>query len=559
MHDPSPRPRSPATTARTAPSAKRTAYLLAIPALAALAVYAPSIGNGFAYDDVTAIVRNPLLHGLRTLPSALSQAYWLSQGNLYRPLTLLSWGLEWQASGGQPWLFHLLNVLWHAAATLLVTRLALRWLPAAGALCAGLAFALHPVHAEAVANAVGRSEIVAAAMLAALGLAVTAPHAEPTRMRAVAVALLAAGALASKEVGVVAPAVAFGLAWARPGTPRRLEPALGYALAALAGVLPLLLARWLVLGTLAGDRPHHAFTAAPPVQEALLVLGALPRAALLLVAPLRPRLDWAPTMAAVLAPSVAMAVLGAMVVLGVAAMLVRHLRAPSVPGVAIWFAAAAIAPTSNLLFRSGVVLAERTLYTPSIGACLLLGAAAHAACARGGWLRRTALVAGAAWIVAALAITPRENAVWRDNERLGAAMLERAPDSYRAHLFAGSLRRGTGDLADARAHYRQGIALFADDAGMLFDAATVEARLGERPQAIRYLSRAVTLEPERRGARTLLARYLIAEGRGGEALRVLEEGIRREPDLWLWGKWADSLRSGGRRRRHEAGSGTSGQ
>jgi protein O-mannosyl-transferase len=533
----------PPTPAR--PPRVRSAALLLPPLLAALA-YAPSVANGFAYDDVPAIVQNPLLHDLSALPAALAQPYWLALGHLYRPLSQVSWALEWAATGGQPWLFHLLNVLWHAVATLLVTRLAARWLPTAGALAAGLTFALHPVHAEAIANVVGRSEVVAAALLAALGLVVSAGAERPSRERLTAAALLSAAALASKEVGVVAPAIAFGLAWARPGRPRDAGAAWRYALASVAGVVPLLLARWLVLGTLGGDKPHQAFAAAAPPQEALLVLGALPRAAALLLAPLVPRIDWAPPMSEVREPSLVLAALGVPVVLAVAAALVMHVRRPTAWTTAAWFAAATIAPTSNLLFRSGVVLAERTLYTPSVGACLLLGAAVAAAWERVGWRRPATAVAAAAWLAAAAVISVRENAVWHDNDRLAAAMLARAPQSYRSHMMVGSVARERGDYEGARTHYRHAVALFRDDAGMLVHTATLEARFGDRAAAASLLRRALELEPNRRSARTLLARYLLALGDAAGARAVLEEGLRREPDQRIWRRWVDSLRTAGK-------------
>jgi protein O-mannosyl-transferase len=53
------------------------------------------------------------------------------------------------------------NLLLHAAASALVYLLAARWLPGTGAFAAGLLFAVHPVQVEAVANSVGRAELLA--------------------------------------------------------------------------------------------------------------------------------------------------------------------------------------------------------------------------------------------------------------------------------------------------------------------------------------------------------------------------------------------------------------
>jgi len=134
-----------------------------IPALVALLIYLPALRNGFALDDITIVRDNFRIHSLSTLPQALSLPYWYEEGHLYRPLTTLSFAIEWAVGGGSPLVFHALNILWHTVVTILLVRLALRWWPPLAAGAAGLFFALHPVHAETVANIVGRSELVCAA------------------------------------------------------------------------------------------------------------------------------------------------------------------------------------------------------------------------------------------------------------------------------------------------------------------------------------------------------------------------------------------------------------
>src|SRR2546422_8401771 len=81
-------------------------------------------------------------------------------GGLYRPLTIASYAVDWQL-GAAAW-FHGVNLLWHAATSVAVTLLARRWSGDRAALVAGLIFAVHPVHVEAVADIVGRAELMAA-------------------------------------------------------------------------------------------------------------------------------------------------------------------------------------------------------------------------------------------------------------------------------------------------------------------------------------------------------------------------------------------------------------
>src|SRR5439155_484343 len=87
-----------------------------------------------------------------------------------------------------------------------VAALARRWMDTAGGLVAGLLFAVHPVHVEAVANVVGRAELMAAVFV------VLAVYAALGRAHAGWSAVALAFGLLSKENAAVAPAL---VVWAR--------------------------------------------------------------------------------------------------------------------------------------------------------------------------------------------------------------------------------------------------------------------------------------------------------------------------------------------------------
>lgn len=77
----------------------------------------------------------------------------------YRPLCTLSFRLNHAAGGLDPWGYHLVNVGTHGAVSglfALLSRLLLGEGP--WSLLAGLIFASHPVHTEAVAGVVGRAD-----------------------------------------------------------------------------------------------------------------------------------------------------------------------------------------------------------------------------------------------------------------------------------------------------------------------------------------------------------------------------------------------------------------
>src|SRR5690606_732443 len=79
----------------------------------AFAAYAQSLANDFAYDDVPAILLDTRVHSLGNLPAILARPYWAAAGAelaIWRPLTTLSFAVDWSLSGGAPAWFHLANV-----------------------------------------------------------------------------------------------------------------------------------------------------------------------------------------------------------------------------------------------------------------------------------------------------------------------------------------------------------------------------------------------------------------------------------------------------------------
>src|SRR5262245_6303774 len=118
----------------------------------AIAASASGLGNLFAYDDIPVLVENPMVTGLHSPIAYLTDSYWgPSRGNsLYRPLTVAFYAVQWALGKGSAFPFHLANVLLYAASALAALTFFRLFLKRTPALVAGLAFAAHPVHTEAV-------------------------------------------------------------------------------------------------------------------------------------------------------------------------------------------------------------------------------------------------------------------------------------------------------------------------------------------------------------------------------------------------------------------------
>jgi protein O-mannosyl-transferase len=414
----------------------------------AVALYLPTGRYGFVEDDRAVILANPRAHSVPQALGAFDQPYW--SGQYYRPLTILTYAVDWSVSGGRPGWLHLANALWHGLASVLVVLVLARALSPAAAAAGGLVFALHPVHAEAVAGLVGRAEVLAAVGM--LGAVLCA-----RRGWWGATVACAAAAMLSKEHGVATGVLIVLDHWLRrpdePSYPRRLYATLGIVTAGF-------LVAWYLIS-------RGAFEVAPVLLDAkaaqrlAIALPAALRAAGLLAWPAQLSADYGPQVIPVYS-GFSLAALGGVLI--VASTLVggwRVKRTAPVLTFAAWASAAAYLPTSNLLFPSGIVLAERALYLPVLLVAALVGWAVQWAWSR--WTpRRVGIVAAALFLVLAgrtLARLP----VWRDNRTFLLTLLAEHPESYWAHWSAAAVLAGVGDTAAARREYARADSLFDGD------------------------------------------------------------------------------------------------
>ncbi|XP_048355923.1 protein O-mannosyl-transferase TMTC2 [Sphaerodactylus townsendi] len=131
-----------------------------------LVLYLNTLGADFCYDDSRAIKTNQDLLPETPWTHIFYNDFWgtllthSGSHKSYRPLCSLSFRLNYAIGGMDPWSYHLVNVLLHAAVTVLFTSFS-RILLGDGywTLLAGLLFASHPIHTEAVAGIVGRADI----------------------------------------------------------------------------------------------------------------------------------------------------------------------------------------------------------------------------------------------------------------------------------------------------------------------------------------------------------------------------------------------------------------
>lgn len=504
-------------------------------AAVAVAVYGNSLTNGFTLDDVWIISRNERAHDLADFRAIWLTPYWRGLGEtlgLYRPLAIFIYAVQWAISDGSPILFHAVNVGLHAGISVLVFLLLRRLVSTGGAAVGALVFAVHPVHTEAVANVVGQAELlVAAALLVACYLHVTRPEGpEISRKRAGVIALLYGAGLLMKEHAAVLP----GLLVILDVYQRRVrldgESLRRYARAMAVPILVLIAVfgafvnlRLQVLGTIAGTDANPALPYLRGEHRLLSAFRAWPEYARLLIFPADLSSDYSPAVVLPVESLTPMAALGA-VLLGATVAMALLLPVHSAAGlVAAWFLVAVL-PVSNLLFPIGVLLAERTLYLPSV-AVAAMAAFLWREGVHGVGRRRVRIGMGVMVIVVTSVMgwrTLMRNPDWRNNAAMQWALVRDHPESYRAQWFAGINALFRGDTTEAAKRWTLAHRIWPEDPGFLVMYAAVEMSFGNNEKAVNLMEAVEARHPDQAKILRTLALAYNRAGRHDETLATLD-------------------------------------
>lgn len=437
--------------------------------LAALLLFARTVGFGWVYDDQMEIVLNPFVQSLGNLPLIFSTTAWAGSGMetyLYRPLPLASFALNHLVSGLAPWSYHLVNVLLFAGISVMVVRVGRLWGltgPAAG--LAGLIFALHPIHVEVVAAVFGRKDLLAAFFV--LAMVISHPRAARRGGLFFGLPVLAyAGAMLSKEVGVVGVALVAAQDWFMTrdrkdlfGDPRRARLFAAY----VATLLAYVLVRNQVVGGM--GVPDTFYMDNPLVQAPLDVrlgtaLAVLGKGLALQLLPLAQSPDYSfdaiPLVGSVLDPRL-LGSLGLLALL-VWALAASRTRRPILALAVVWYFLTAL-PTANILVLVGTIFGERLLFLPSVAFCLVAGMAGSRILEKNRW----AILPITLWVVFLSLQTVRYAGAWDNDVSLFRAAVAAVPTSTKANHKLGEELLRAGELGPALPYLREALRIAPDN------------------------------------------------------------------------------------------------
>jgi len=434
--------------------------------------YVNALGGSFVSDDHRDIVDNTLLWAPHRLPELFTTPlrHKEARKSFIRPITTLTYLIDHRLYGPNPFGFHLENLLWHTAASLLVLVLLRGLWPNEPLMTFGAAalFAAHPVHTEAVSWVSGRPEILAAfwgllAFLAHLRADRGKSKAYLWRIAALAAWLVALGA---KEMAATLPLLLLMTdallgrpsGWWRPGSlATRYGPYIGGALAYVA-------LRWSVFHGVGHPESYQVFVGAPLSVRGptMLKVGAAYVGRLLF--PVNLNASWDVPNARGLTdgalPLLALALIVGLIVLAWA---IRRTATPAAWGI-LW-SGLALLPVSNIV-PIGELGAERFLYFSSLGACVALAWVMMrvARPRKEGSSQAPGNTLAGALMLAVLVLfsanTIKRNQDWSNDLVLWEKTVRQSPLSVRAHRNLGLTYQKKGRYAEAEPYLRQTLANF---------------------------------------------------------------------------------------------------
>jgi len=524
------------TYARAAASVLCHVLLAVLIAVATLVVLAPTLRNTFVYDDHATLLGNRTIdHLTRDTVATLFGGFHL---NDYYPVFYLSLAIDRAIWNMRPLGFHLTNLVLHVLNVclvyVLVFRLADRDEDAVGgatrpnrwllAVIAALLFAVHPNHVEPVAWITGRKVLLACLWgLLAVHCYLTALTDQGRRWPWLgAGCLCAALACMSNVYAVVVPAlvVLIDRVYGRRSWWRAACVNWPFGLVALGAAALKVASR---TGGVARDsqfasRAEWLWTTISLYWDNVRSLFVPSGRNILYVNDVIRSPGETAFLAGLAAMGVTVGLLWAM-----------RRRRLSMVGL-LWFLLA-LAPTSQVA-RHHIFRADRYLYFPGVGACLLAGlvlATMWSWPRRWLWRGPVVILFLIAFLAFAGASRDRSHD-WRDDRTLWQASLEQEERNADAHQSLGCALMRHDENEQALLHLERCIELRPLHVDAHNTLSALMLKMGQTDRAVRHGRLAVQIRPEQAEPKFSLGLALRASGECVEALARLETGLKQKPN-----------------------------
>ncbi len=352
-------------------------------ALFAFLLYAQTITFDYTLDDNASIRENKIVtQGIQGIPTLLSTDYWYGyseklRGTQYRPASLVMFAVEWSLFPDNAHVSHFINVLLYALTCFLLFILLSKLLRQQNLLLpflCTLLFAAHPIHTEVVSNIKSRDELLCFLFSIAALLSGLQYYLKRSVACLILTGLFFFLALLSKETGMsfllVIPLCIYVF---REITFKEIT-LISIILLVFAGIY--LFIRWQVIQNIPAANLQiidNSIAGAENTGSRLATaFYVLCRYIGLLIIPHPLSYDYSFAQIQLKTFADPVAILGMIVYISIAVFAFLNLTKKNWYAFAILFYLLTLAPVSNIFLLIGSTMAERFLYIPSLGFCLVV-------------------------------------------------------------------------------------------------------------------------------------------------------------------------------------------
>jgi len=502
--------------------------------IVAIIVYLNCLANKFTYDDHSYIENNPFLSSIKGVAYVAFEPIKpgeIHRGHLYRPVSLFVGYLIGKLFGITPISFHSFNILFHAINSVLMFILLEKFnLGRRTVFIAALLFAIHPIHTEAVASAVGMTELLAFLFVTVGAIMLF----QRNKIYASFAPVFLFLSFLSKETSIVFLVfyifVIFYIGF------KDKEDKLFRLKLAGSLFIPLIIyfiLRMHVMGQfLHAKQVQFSFVDNPLINEGLwsrIITGVyiFLYYFILFFYPVRLSADYSYQSIEVIRSVMDWRVIIIIVFMMAGIILSRYaLRKKmfiELSGIIFFFIT--LMPVSNIFFISGAMMGERFMYLPSMGLCLFIANVLNRLAFNGG-MRLKVLNVVLILIGLMLAImTVARNNEWRDDKRLFRAVLKVVPNNVKANYNLGVLLMKEGDYKEAEGYFKKAISIYPKYYDAYMGLAFMHYYKGEWSEAITEVKKALSVFKRNEEAYALLAELYMKIGKREKAIETYIDGI----------------------------------
>jgi protein O-mannosyl-transferase len=453
--------------------------------LLVLITFWPSLFGEFVFwDDDLLVFDNPVVWAIS--PWTIWKIFTMYDPELYIPFTFFSYQINYAISGVDPFVYHLTNALLHSINALLVIGISyyLSGKNKVAAIAAGLLFAVHPLHTEAVSWISARKDVLST-MFFLLSYYVFLRYRESENRRTYIFSILFfLFALFSKVVVVTLPVILLITDWYKEGRIKlsRIKDLIPFvALSFIFGIIAIV------------GKPGQIGTSSPlegvlmAIKSSAFYLGKL-------ILPTRLAVIYPYDLAiSISTPDILVSAVVVVLLFALSVLLIKKTRLPLF---ALLFFLITLAPTF-INYRKGFGAADiyfasdRYAYIPSIGLIILFAILCSVLVNK----YKQVVIGLLSVIIALFAyLSFQQSKVWAGSESLFTHALSLYPSAQAAHNNLGTVYYRNGALDKAEHHYSEAIEI-RPLASTYSNLATLYRRKNDLNKSLTLYQKALEVNP----------------------------------------------------------------